>query len=76
MKVRIFNLIRTMAIIENIVMFEEEGFTVNILFTGKAFPFKGFPPKSGMGSDERKSPERYEEPTDEEVEKWQGKKEQ
>jgi len=44
MKVRIFKLIRTMTIIENIRMFEEEGYAVNILFKRNDFLFKAFPP--------------------------------
>ena len=73
---RIFNLIRTMAIMENIRMSEKEGYAVNILFEGNDLPFHAFPRTNEMKLNGRKSPERYEEPTAEEVEKWQIKKEQ
>lgn len=69
----IYNLIRTMAIMENVMMSAEEGFAINILFEGKSFPFHAFPPMNAMESNERKSPEINEESTEEELKKWQGK---
>ena len=62
-----------MAIMENIMMFEKEGFAVNILFEGNAFPFQAFLQMDPMESNERKSPERNEEPTEEVLKKWHGK---
>ncbi len=73
---QIFNLIRTMAIMENIQMWEKEGFAINILFEGNAFPFDAFAPMNEMESTGQKSREKYEEPNEEELGKWQGTKEQ